>query len=364
LVYADPSSTGPNIVLWTAIILFGSSFACLIVSFYLRWIRKRTENKQAQLEAVWRPILYAIVAGTVPSVMPTLRKRDVPHFGVIWLNMYQRLRGDSAQALLDLLLSLGITQVLPKLLSSRNTDHKLIAFMLMTALKDERATPLATTLFDHHYYLLSHTAAKMLMVKTPEAAIPMLLSRITQLDWPIHKINTLLNLAPDREQLAHFLSIAIDTAPVSHMAALLEITFDQTETEFGTLSRQALKRFPDDADTITSILQLTNSYQFLPLAAAACRHRHPAVRCAGLKALINLGSQHELTTIELALNDDNWEVQHHAALAMIHNPAMTPEKAQKLLQSLPEGSARLHLLEAMYHKNWLLPENWYAAEAV
>ncbi|MDP1539542.1 MAG: HEAT repeat domain-containing protein [Moraxellaceae bacterium] len=362
--YAETSNAGIAIALWTAYGLFGASFLCLFASLTLRFFRYRKERKQKRLEAIWRPVIYAVVSGEIPTDLPRLKQRDIPNFGIVWLSLYQRVRGDSAQSLLDLLTALSIPEALPKLLQSRSTDNKLIALMLMTALKDERALPHAQALFDHSYDLLSHMAAKMLMVRSPETAIPMVLSRLTQQNWPLHKINSLFDTVPSEILLLDFLSQAIATAPQSHIPLLLDIVHTQAEREFGAIARNALARFPDDADIIITVLSLTISPHFTPLARTACRHENTLVRRAGITAIAKLSLDDEQLVLEQALNDNDWLTQRCAATALMSLPTMTSTKAQTLLNSLPEGMARSHLLEAMYHKGWLLPDSWQATEAV
>jgi len=364
LGYAETSDAGVAIALWTAYSLFGASFLCLLGSLSLRFFRYRKERKQKKLEVIWRPVLYAVISGEVPTDLPKLHQRDIPSFGVIWLSLYQRVRGDSAQSLLDLLTSLSIPNALLKLLQSRSTDNKLMALMLMTALKDERALPYARTLLDHSYDLLSHTAAKMLMVKSPETAIPMVLSRLTQQNWPLHKINSLLDTVPSEILLLDYLSQAVATAPQSHIPLLLDITHTQAEREFGAISRNALARFPDDTDIIVTILGLTISPHFTPLARMACQHQDANVRRAGIQAIAKLSLEDEQPVLEQALHDSDWLTQRCAATALMSLPTMNSAKAQTLLNSLHEETAKSHLLEAMYHKGWLLPDNWQATEAV
>lgn len=363
-MYADPSDASLNIVLWVAYALFGASLLCLVGSLALRKLRNNKEKKLAALEVVWRPILYSIVAGETPTILPVLHKRDIPAFSTIWLKMHQRLRGDSAQALLDLLVSLNVTAHLPKMLNARNTDNKLIALLLMTALKDTRALTQAKNLFDHSYELLSFTAAKMYMVIAPEVAVPMVLARVNNANWPRHKINSLLNNLSDKVPLVNFLRSAVEAAPAQQIPELLRVTFSQSEQSFGAISRLALARFPEDEQVITTVLELTNSNNFLPLADSACRHKNPVVRRAGVKALNKLSIDYELPILEQTLQDQDWQVQHYSALALVENPKMTQDKAQALLKNLPDGSAKAHLLEALYHRHWLLPENWQPQEAV
>lgn len=362
--YVETSNAGVAVALWTAYGLFGASFLCLLGSLALRFLRYRKERKQKQLEVIWRPIIYAVISGEVPSDLPKLKLGDIPSFGVIWLSLYQRVRGDSAQSLLDLLTSLSIPQALPKLLQSRSTDNKLIALMLMTALKDERALPYAKAMLDHSYDLLSHTAAKMLMVKSPETAIPMVLSRLTQQNWPLHKINSLLDTVPSEIRLLDFINQAIATAPQKHIPLLLNISHAQVEREFGAISRDALARFPDDTDIIVTVLSLTISPHFTPLARMACQHQDANVRRAGIQAIAKLSPEDEQPVLEQALHDHDWLTQHCAANALMSLPTMNSNKAQTLLNSLREETAKAHLLEAMYHKGWLQPDNWQATEAV
>lgn len=364
MAYAETSNTGIVIALWTAYGLFGASLLCLLGSMLLRFFRYRKEAKQKKLEAIWRPVMYAVVSGELPSNLPKLYKRDIHNFGVIWLGIYQRLRGDSAQSLLDLLVALSVPAELPKLLRSRKTDNKLMALMLMTALKDERAVPAARVLLDHPYDLLSHMAAKLLMVKSPETAIPMVLARLSKQNWPLHKINSLLDTVPSETLLLDYLTQAITSAPRSHIPLLLDITYTQDERNFVSLSRQALARFPDDADTIITILNLTISPNFTPLARMACLHKDTNIRCAGFKAIARLSLEDEQPILERALHDGDWQIQRCAAIALVSLPTMGSAKAQALLNGLPEGTAKAHLLEAMYHKKWLLPTNWQAMEAV
>ncbi len=362
--YAETSKAGLDIALWTAFILFAASFLCLFTSLVLRFLRYRKEARQEQLEAIWRPVIYGVVSGELPSNLPTLNKRDITSFAIIWLAIYQRVRGDSAQSLLDLLISLEIPAHLPKLLASRNTDNKLIALMLMTALKDERAISQVDELVDNSYDLLSHMAAKMLMVKAPEKAIPMVLARLDQQNWPLHKINALLDTAPCEIQLLNFINQAIATAPPAHIPLLLEITHTQAEREFGAISRAALARFPDNEDIITVILSLTISPHFTALARFACLHQNPKVRRAGLQAIAKLSLEDERPVLTNALHTSDWQTQRCAATALVNLPTMNNDKAQKLLNDLPDGTAKAHLLEAMYQKSWLLPAQWQPSEAV
>ncbi|MES3040841.1 MAG: hypothetical protein V4730_06795 [Pseudomonadota bacterium] len=297
--------------------------------------------------------------------LPPMNQRDLYDVVNMWLQTFDRIRGaDAAKGLIRLGEWLNFADHLLPLLKSRSMDETLLAMMALGLLKERRALPVIRENLDHPYPLLSLAAMKAFMDIAPEEGLPELMKRIDTPGWPMGRVRQLMSSAP-RQLQTQYLAVAAETLLPYQLPHLMELVFALAPSESTEVAKGCLRRCPEQALLIQTILKHTSDPQFLPLARVGCRSTVPELRGESLLALGSLGGAEEQTRLIHHLDNDTWLNQQAAAkslITLVHDAST----AQSILSQLQSVSAQQHWSELLFEKGWLLnpdPAAWSAANS-
>lgn len=363
LEFATSSDHALNGVIYLIVLFFAASAGSLLFCFAMRQQRLQNEKRTARVENEWRQLCFQALMTDELDNLPPMNQRDLYDVVEMWLQTFDRIRGaDAAKGLIRLGEWLDFANRLLPLLKSRSLDEKLLAIMALGLLKERRALPVIRENLDVPYPLLSLAAMKAFMDIAPEEGLPELMKRIDTPGWPMGRVRQLLHSAP-RQLQTQYLAVAAETLSQQQLPHLMELVFALAPSESSEVAKGCLRRFPDHASLIQTVLKHTADPQFLPLARASCQSAAPELRNESLLALGRLGGAEEQARLMHHLNSDTWLNQQAAAkslIALIHSAS----EAQAILGQLQSISAQQHWTELLFEKAWLPnpdPASWAAA---
>ena len=335
------------------IVLLLSCVGCLLTSLVLRYFRLKREQRARDVDEIWRPYCFAAMVNDMPEQLPALNPADARIVTDIWLDCVERIRGfESTHGLGVLAMRLRLHEHLLPQLRSGKTDLKLQALLALGAMKETRALPLALSMLDNDYPLMSLAAARALVEIDPHNGVGMVLDRLDNPGWPALRIGQLLKLAPAKLLHAEFAK-ALETWPASRLGKLLEILHALAESEFHQVARHVMKRFPDDTRLLAIILQLDDDPDLHALAVRMSQHEDASLRRIALAALGRVGTSRDQALLLSALDCDDWQQQQTAARALAQLPGLQRDAALAMLPTLRHQSARQHWREALFLRGWL-----------
>lgn len=361
--FATSSDHALNGVLYITLLFFTASAGSLLFCFFMRLHRQHQQKRSERVEAEWRQFCFQALMSDQLDNLPPMNQRDLYDVVEMWLQTFDRIRGaDAAKGLIRLGEWLDFADRLLPLLKSRSMDETLLAIMALGLLKERRALPVIREKLDNPYPLLSLAAMKAFMDIAPEEGLPELMKRIDTPGWPMGRVRQLLSSAP-RQLQTQYLTVAAETLLEYQLPHLMELVFALAPSESTEVAKSCLRRFPDQALLIQTILKHTADPQFLPLARAGCQSAVPELRSESLLALGRLGGTEEQARLMHHLDSDTWLNQQAAARSLI-TLTHTASEAQAILPQLQSISAQQHWAELLFEKGWLHnpdPASWAAA---
>lgn len=364
--FATSSDHALNGVLYLILIFFATSTGSLLFCFLLRRQRLNNQKHSERVEAEWRKLCFQALMTDEFDNLPPMNQRDLYDVVEMWLQTFDRVRGiDAAKGLIRLGELLDFSDQLLPLLKSRSLDEKLLAIMALGLLKERRALPVIRKNLDNAYPLLSLAAMKAFMDIAPEEGLPELMQRIDTPGWPMGRVRQLLHSAP-RQLQTQYLAVAAETLSQNQLPHLMELVFALAPSESSEAAKGCLRRFPDHATLIQTVLKNTADPQFLPLARAGCQSSVTELRNESLLALGRLGGAEERARLMHHLDSDTWLNQQAAARSLI-TLVHTSSSAQAILPHLKSTSAQQHWTELLFERGWLSnpdPASWATANAL
>ena len=361
--FATSSDHSLSGVFYFTLMLFVASAGSLLLCFVMRQRRLQAQKHSERVEAEWRQFCFQALMTEQPERLPPMNQRDLYDVVEMWLHTFDRIRGvDAAKGLIRLGEWLDFSNRLLPLLTSRSLDEKLLAIMALGLLKERRALPVIRENLDNPYPLLSLAAMKAFMDIAPEEGLPELMQRIDTPGWPMGRVRQLLYSAP-RQLQTHYLAVAAETLSEHQLPHLMELVFALAPSESSGVAKDCLRRFPEHALLIQTVLKHTAEPQFLPLARAGCQSDAPELRNESLLALGRLGGTEERECLMHHLDNDTWLNQQASAKSLI-TLVDDASEAQAILRQLQSVSAQQHWTELLFEKGWLLnhdPASWSAA---
>lgn len=365
MAFATSSDHALNGALYIILAFFAASAGSLLFCYWMRLRRLRHQQHAEHLEAEWRRFCFQALLTDQLDHLPPLNQRDLYDVVEMWLQTFDRIRGvDAAKGLIRLGEWLDFASRLLPLLKSKSMDETLLATMALGLLKERRALPVIREYLDHSYPLLSLAAMKAYMDIAPEEGLPELMKRIDTPGWPMGRVRQLMSSAP-RQLQTQFLNVAAETLLPYQLPHLMELVFALAPSESSEIAKSCLRRCPEHALLIQTILKHTSDPQFLSLARAGCQSTEPELRGESLLALGRLGGAEEQARLIHHLNNDIWLNQQAAAkslITLVHDAS----SAQTILSELQSVSAQQHWSELLFEKGWLLnpdPDAWAAANS-
>jgi HEAT repeat protein len=285
--------------------------------------RQRVERKAA---AQWNPLI-AECAEQAPRSPPSLRRRDVETFLVLWCRAQESLRGAAQDNLRALAYRLELGRRVQKLLHSGTTRLELLALVALGHLRERAAIPLLLRLVPGAAPVVSLAAAQALMRIDASVAIPCVLAAVA---------------ARDDWSLAPVVSMLLEADPGQVGARLSEAVAAELEHERRVRGGAGLARLlrlhvaaPNEALRPVVLRALAQETLPEPLAAALAALSHPAdagharalldhaavpVRVAAARVLARLGGAADFEPLCHALSDRDWWVRYRAAQALCALP--------------------------------------------
>jgi len=363
LEFATSSDHSLSAVFYLTVVFFSASAGSMLFCFLMRQRRLRALKHSERVEAEWRQFCFQALMTDQPETLPPMNQRDLYDVVEMWLQTFDRIRGaDAAKGLVRLGEWLDLPNRLLPLLKSGSLDEKLLAIMALGLLKERRALPVIRESLNNPYPLLSLAAMKAYMDIAPEEGLPELMQRIDTPGWPLGRVRQLLHAAP-RQLQTQYLAVAAETLSMQQLPHLLELVFALAPSESSQVANDCLRRFPNDARLMQTVLKNTADPQFLALARSGCDSEVPSLRNESLLALGRLGAADELARLLHHLDNDTWLNQQAAARSLI---ALMDDasSAQAVLTKLQSVSAQQHWTELLFEKSWLSdpdPASWASA---
>jgi hypothetical protein len=327
--------------LWTACGALAATLALLFAIAIMRVRLLRRLERERRVAALWNPLL-AQCAGSVPEVLPRLRRRDAESFILLWCRAQESLRGEAQAHLREMARRLGVETWTRRLLRSSRVDRRLLALVTLGHLRTREHAPWLYTLVSSAPPIVSLTAARALIrIEASIGVPPVLAATARRDDWPLAAVGSILRDC-DPQVVGPMLAAAIRSAlakgDAEGVARLLRLH---------VAAQAEMLR-----DTVLDVLAKAVAPEALAAALAALSHPqdvrharrligHPEwfVRVAAVRALGRMGGQDDVERLAAALADPSRWVRYRAAEALCSIPGIGPAELGALTARLTDRFA-------------------------
>jgi len=319
-------------ILFLIVLLIG----CIIL---LRvWLNTRARREE-RLATRWLPIFtQAIEEGRHPP-LPRLGPSELALVLGLWLRFYQSLRGQARSRLRDLAGEIHLAAFARRLLTSRNTQERIMAILALGHLGEETAWQDLERLGQDDNPMLSLLAAGAMLQINAVWSIEDVLARITQRsDWPMTTVSLLLAEA-DPAAVVPALRNAVRLSPPKRLPRLLPLLKVVNVTGSADLLLPLLAA-DQPLEVLVAALKVAEDPLLLPTVRRLVDHPEWPVRAQAARALGRLGETADVTTLRALLSDRVWWVRYRAARSLLKLPGIGPAQLSEFAATSSDRFAR------------------------
>jgi hypothetical protein len=306
--------------------------------FIVRYRSGVEAERRAALEREWLPILV-VESGPMDDALPSLRRRDITSFLILWNQLQEAFVGEITERLNDVGRRVGIDAIARRRLTSRSLRQQLLAVSTLGHLRDRDAWPTLARMTASPDGLLSLVAARALTRIDAAEALPIILPLAARRDdWSRNYV------------LGMLVELGADVVSGPLTQAALRMHPDQAHR----LIRYFSVAHPADAipvvratiakttnvDCLSACLRVFADVDALDLVREYLHHPSWPVRVQAVNVLGRLGSLSDFARLQPLLSDREWWVRYRAAKAICALPGMEMEAIRLLGQRHSDPFAR------------------------
>ena len=318
LIHSDPFVRA---AFWIGSAAFAATLLISLRIVFLRVGLRRRERSTASTIGKWRPIVTAVAAGAAPASMPTLERGEYIAFIKLWLHFHVSLRGNAADALNDLARSLGCAAIAHRMLAAGDRSQQLLAILVLGRLRDVDAYPLLRRFASHRARTLSmHASWALVQIDPARAAEGMAPDMITNGDWPVREVVTVLQQA--RSECEPVLLAMAARGQPGHLPRLLQVIEGLRIALPPSLVATLLN--DHDPEILISVLRCIGDPGARSGVVPLLQHSDWRVRLQAARTLGRIGRRDDLPALSSLLNDSQWWVRYRTAQAIAGLPFLVP----------------------------------------
>jgi HEAT repeat protein len=312
--------------------------------FIARLLNSARARQQDRIERVWLPILTA-EAEEMPA-MPTLGRRDVIPFLILWNHLQESFVGDIKHHLNAVAGVVGVDLTARQMLRGRNLRQRLLAVSTLGHLADRAAWDALGRMTRHPDSLLSLAAARALTRIDPSAALPLILPRIAERDdWSRNYVLSMLSELGANVVSGPLTSAALQ-APPGQVQRLLQYFSVAHVADAVPVVRSIIGR-TDNVECLAACLRVFADVEDLDTVREYLHHPSWQVRVQAVNVLGHLGSADDYACLTSLLSDPEWWVRYRAAQTLCTLPGIALSKLTLLSTQHDDPFARDMLVHVL-----------------
>lgn len=322
----------------------------LLLGAQIVWLRvslRRTERREKQVIARWRPLLNAMLAGEPPAHLPPIRRGDRLMFLKMWIHLHESLRGSATGALNNIGYRLRCDETALRLLRAPNRAHRLLGILTLGHLRAASArTPLLRLSRSNDSTISVRALWALVQIDPAFAAEETMAGLIRRADWPLPQLAAILQEAP--EACAPALIAALGETDGAHLPRALTLAETLRIPLPPELARALLAHA--STDVVIHAMRVAATPALLDAVRARAGHEDWRVRVQVAKVLGRIGEQEDALRLRALLHDPQWWVRYRAAEALVGLPFMDGGALHALRQDVGDRYARDMLAQVMAEK--------------
>lgn len=318
LIHSDPFVRA---AFWVGSAAFAATLLISLQIVVLRVGLRRRERSAASTIGKWRPVITAVAAGVPPSSIPTLERGEHVAFIKLWLHFHVSLRGNAADALNALARSLDCGSLARGMLDTGDRSQQLLAILMLGRLRDAGAYPLLRRFAAHRARTLSmHASWALVQIDPARAAEGMAPDLITNSEWPVREVVTVLQQA--RSECEPVLLAMAARGQAAHLPRLLQVIEGLRIALPAPLVAALLN--DSDPEILISVLRCIGDPSARAGVVPLLAHSDWRVRLQAARTLGRIGGRDDLPALTSLLNDSQWWVRYRTAQAIAGLPFLAP----------------------------------------
>ena len=299
----------------------------LLLRSLLIWRTRRAER----LRDVWQPLLVESLDGS-PNQLPSLPRRDVFSFLLLWNYLQDSLRDEAHENLNRVARQIGIDQQAFQLLEQGNLRRKLIAIQTLGWLREKQAWNKLLEIADDDDPVLSLTAAKALLRIDGALAVESIIEFVKRRDdWSTAMVAGMLSEAGADLISAPLARAALET-PLEHAPRMIHF-LELAHAEIALPVVHQMMERSTEMEIITACLRVLQNPEDLPIVRQLLKDERWQIRLQAAVFLGRTGTHEDEARLAHACGDLEWWVRYRAAQALAHLPSMSAEHLSEIAES-------------------------------
>lgn len=337
-----------QLVWYSSAVLLLMTLLLLTLTLFMHYERRQRDKSRQRATEQWTPILFSWIYSPDEHTGP-LPELNAERFGFVvqlWLQLEQTVRGSASNRLADLAQRLNLIPVMKHWLHGYSTDKKLTAIMALGIVQEKSAfTDLIPYVLDKRT-IFSLVAARALLAIDPKLGLPVILSQIHRDDWSVSRLAGLLVRLP-HALVVRSVTDCADKATAKELRRLIKLMHILSPLDSQPLILQALERYPDEMELLTTAFASAILPDLLPLLRQQVTNPQWEVRVQLAKALARLGDSTDAPLLLQLLSDSNWWVRYRSAQSLISLPGIEDKQLHLWQQQLTDPFAIAILSQVM-----------------
>ena len=349
--YAIISENILQIALWLCIVSAIISLAILLEVTWLRFSKIQQEKFRDSFIKNWQPVLVQRALGEqVP--LPTLARRDINRFLILWLHLQESLLGEPRLHLNTVMHEMDLSEELKKRLLNGSLADRMIAITSFGYLKDERVWNELESLLHSPTLALSISSARSLASIDPARAAPIVFPVIAERrDWPAQKVARILKESPE-VFMTSFLDFIEKAMRENHpcLIRLLRLLHVQHLNESPMYIREILSH-SDNTELVLAALKLVREPRDLDLVRQRLTDESWQIKVQAVKVLGRLGGKQDISMLISMLYSKDWWLRYRAATSINLMPFLSKSDFDHIKINLADPYAHDMLAHAIAAKD-------------
>lgn len=331
--------------IWAMIVIIVLTFIIFLQIIGIHAFRIIKKHYSGRFLNYARPMVMEFVTGA-SSELPRISRFHLYEFMLFWNNLSDSLRGEMRETLVRLAYDLGLDKAAVRMLGKGNIRKRFMAIATLGHMRDDSAwEDLKLMLSDRNSYL-SFAAARAMALIDPEAAIELLIPRMTsRSDWASFNMSGILKAA-GAEAISVPLANAALKAPPRESLCLLKY-LDLIDYSSAKRVIMELLETARDEDVISACLKALKGPEALDKVRELYSHDCWFIRVQVAAALGRIGTEDDKLLLIEMLSDKEWWVRYRAAKALEKMPFVSAEEVKGLQFDHHDRFSRDILMQAI-----------------
>jgi hypothetical protein len=345
---------------------FLASFLLLLFMLWQRSVASKTERARADFFARWEPVFFEqISGGSEPDLDYKFGNGDAPHLLLLWNYLHESVRGAAQENLTIVARQLDLGSHSLRALRGRKLDQKLLAITALGNLREASAWAELEKLTAHRDPIISLWAFRALIrIDFNRAAESHLRLVAERQDWSPPLVAAVLrefgadNISrPLKKLIRDSYAQGIPERQMARLISYLSLSHGKDRLRLA----EEIFKTADKKEVLIACVRIAQSEKFLPKFRKLIKSEFWEVRMHAALALGHFGEEKDVKLLLIALNDIEWWVRYRAACALFSIPAMTRERIDEYIETLPNKFSRdmlLHVKSEIELKCLLQPSSF------